>query len=110
MPTRPPAPAHDAGYTVDPDADESALVLGRSPVYQEEAGIRPDKDSRVTLEPCPLCRAPTIAGATHNGSLVIVEPQTRTYALVWYSGERHPRAHQVRGYPEHVCRARGENS
>ena len=104
MPTRPSPPAPDAGYTVDPDAHESARVPGRSPVYQEEAGMRPDKGSRVTLEPCPLCREPTIAGTTHTGSLVIVEPQTRTYALVWHSGERYPRAHQGRGYPEHICR------
>lgn len=82
---------------------ESDLTVPRAPMYAEEPGIRPGKPSRVTLSPCLTCGVLVITGESERGALVIVEPQTRIYALVWHSGERHPRAHQGRGYPEHVC-------
>jgi hypothetical protein len=83
---------------------ESDLVTDHAPMYAEEPGIKPGKPSSVTLAPCLTCGVLVLTGKNERGALVIVEPKTRIYALVWHSGERHPRAHQGRGYPEHVCK------
>lgn len=93
------------GYTVDPDQFESDRTLGRTPIYQEEAGFRDGKRSAVTLQPCQHCGVPVICGVTDRGALVPVEPQTDTYALVWMGGEPRPRLTLGRGYPAHRCRA-----
>ena len=94
------ADRHD--FTQEPH--ESDLATHHAPIYAEEPGARPGKPSSVTLAPCQACGLLVITGVSDHGALVRVEPQTRTYALVWHSGERHPRAHQGRGYPEHVCK------
>ena len=99
MPAEPPTPGD---FTVEPR--ESDLVVHRTPIYSDEPGARPDKPSPVALAPCKACGVPVITGMTDHGDLVPVEPQTTTYALLWGSGERHPRLKRGRGYPAHQCR------
>ena len=89
-------------FTQEPH--ESDLVVHRAPIYSEEPGARPGKPSAVTLTPCMACGVMVITGVTDSGALVPVEPQTVTYALLWTSGERHPRLKPGRGYPAHQCR------
>jgi hypothetical protein len=72
-------------------------------LHKEEPGRRPDKSSSVTLAPCVQCGVPVITGVDERGVLITVEPQVRTYALVWLSGERLPRLKTGRGYPAHTC-------
>ena len=98
-PAQPPTPGD---FTQEPR--ESDLVVHRTPLYQDEAGARHDKASPVTLGPCTACGVPVLVGVTDRGDLVAVEPQTTTYALLWGSGERHPRLSPCRGYPAHQCR------
>ena len=99
MTAQPPTPGD---FTQEPL--ESDLVVSRTPLYSEEPGARPDKASAVTLAPCKACGVPVLTGMTDRGDLVPVEPQVTTYALLWSSGERHPRLKPGRGYPAHQCR------
>ena len=100
--TRPAQPPTPGDFTQEPL--ESDLVVHRAPIYQDEPGARPDKASAVTLAPCKACGVPVLTGVTDRGDLVPVEPQVATYALLWTSGERHPRLKSGRGYPAHQCR------
>ena len=93
------ADRHD--FTQEPR--ESDLVTHRAPIYAEEPGIKAGKPSSVTLASCLTCGVPVITGMTDHGELIPVEPQTITYALLWASGERHPRLKIGRGYPAHRC-------
>lgn len=98
------AEPHDTGdFTQEPH--ETDLLMHRAPLYAEEPGLKPGKPSPVTLHPCTICGVPVITGMTDHGTLIPVEPQTITYALLWASGERYPRLKPGRGYPAHQCRA-----
>ena len=105
MTAQPPTPGD---FTQEPL--ESDLVVSRTPIYSDEPGARPDKPSAVTLAPCKACGVPVITGMTDRGTLVTVEPQTCTYALLWTSGEPYPRLTPARGYPAHQCRPHGRSS
>jgi hypothetical protein len=100
----PRAPAYENDYTSDPDAGESDRTLGRTPLYQEEAGARPGLRSRETLRPCTRCQVSVITGRLDNGTTVLVEPQTAMYTMVWHSREALPTLKEARGYPAHRCR------
>lgn len=102
---RPPEDPVDAGYTEDPDLFESDRTLGHVPIYQEEAGARPEKASRETLHPCEACGTPVLVGELDTGVLVAVEPQVLTYVLRWLNREPRPRLQASRGYPAHQCHA-----
>lgn len=102
MPTDTAQPPTPGDFTVEPR--ESDLVVHRTPIYEDEPGARPDKPSAITMAPCKACGVPVIMGITDRGDLVPVEPQVPTYALLWVSGERHPRLKPGRGYLAHQCR------
>jgi hypothetical protein len=95
------SPPMTGDFTQEPR--ESDLVMHRAPIYTEEPGIKAGKPSSVTLAPCTTCGVPVITGITDHGEIIPVEPQTTTYALLWRSGERHPRLKPGRGYPAHQC-------
>ena len=92
---------HD--YTQDPDEHESLRLIAMPPIYADDRpkGYRP---STVTLTPCQACGVAVITGKLNSGTLVLVEPQACTYALLWASGEPYPRLTPARGYPAHQCR------
>jgi hypothetical protein len=95
----------DPQYTQEPR--ESDVLFPRPPIYQEEPGVRPGAGTRTTLRPCLTCGVGVLEATTLHGQPLLVEPDVRTYLLLWRQKEAHPRAYESRGYPEHQCRAPG---
>jgi hypothetical protein len=106
MPRPPRTPVPQGDYT--PELVESDVGLGRTPLYLEEAGLRPSLASDETLHACPYCGTRVITGVLPSGAQCQVEPDVPTYNLIWHNREPLPHLTLARGYPGHRCRTEKE--
>jgi hypothetical protein len=100
---RHPEPSPESDYTQDPDLLESDRTLGRSPIYQEEAGAKRAVETDAHLVHCQGCGHLILWGETIHGQRLAVEPEQQTYVVVWQPREQHPRFLPSRGYVAHWC-------
>ena len=101
----------EADFLLEPDALEPERPARSRPVRLVSTGLAPTveppqrrtKEPAPCYRPCPHCRCLVLVGETPAGTVLVVEPHTRTYVPVWPTGAARPTLHESRGYPVHGC-------